>query len=115
MLVKRLLKTKIEYKNFKKQEIQGIFIKTKQIKLAFNMTWLMEILKIYHRGKVLHEKAFKIAKNKKYDGHQRGLASMIYEFFDERSTAATRTHKSATQTGTRSNFKTNNWQKNYTS
>ena len=30
----------------KKQEIQDIFIKMNQIMLVFNMTWLMEILKI---------------------------------------------------------------------
>ena len=35
--------------------------------------------------KVLRDKAFNIAKNPKYDGYQRGLASMIYKFFDERS------------------------------
>ena len=35
-----------EYKNLKKQEIHKIFIKANWLKLAFNMTWLMEILKI---------------------------------------------------------------------
>ena len=30
-------------------------------------------------------KAFKIANNPKYDGYQRGLASMIYKFFDKKS------------------------------
>ena len=40
-------KTKKEQKNLNKQEIQNIFIKTNQIKLVFNTTWLMEILKIY--------------------------------------------------------------------
>ena len=33
--------------------------------------------------KILRYKAFNIAKNPKYDGYQRGLASMIYKFFDE--------------------------------
>ena len=31
--------------------------------------------------KVLRDKAFNIAKNPKYDGYQRGLASMVYDFF----------------------------------
>ena len=31
--------------------------------------------------KVLRDKAFNIAKNPKYDGYQRGLASMVYKFF----------------------------------
>ena len=35
--------------------------------------------------KVLRDKAFNIAKNLKYDGYQRGLASMVYKFFDKKS------------------------------
>ena len=30
--------------------------------------------------KVLRNKAFKIASDRKYDGYQRGLASMVYKF-----------------------------------
>ena len=48
----------------------------------------MEILKIQQEtsDKVLRDKAFNIAKNPKYDGYQRGLASMVYKFFDKKST-----------------------------
>ena len=35
--------------------------------------------------KVLRDKAFNTAKNRKYDGHQRGLASMVYKLFDKKS------------------------------
>ena len=35
-----------EFKNLKKQEIQAIFTKMNLIRLVFNITWLMEILKI---------------------------------------------------------------------
>ena len=35
-----------EFKNLKKQEIQAIFTKMNLIRLAFNMIWLMGILKI---------------------------------------------------------------------
>ena len=35
--------------------------------------------------KVLRDKAFKIDKNTKYNGYQRGLASMVYKFFDKKS------------------------------
>ena len=35
--------------------------------------------------KVLKVKAFEIANNPKYDGYQRGLASMVYKFFDKKS------------------------------
>ena len=34
---------------------------------------------------VLKNKAFKIASNPKYNGYKRGLASMVYKFFDKRS------------------------------
>ena len=33
--------------------------------------------------RVLRDKAFNIAKDPKYDGYQRGLASMVYKFFDK--------------------------------
>ena len=35
--------------------------------------------------KVLKSKAFNIAENPKYDGYQRGLASMVYKFFDKKT------------------------------
>ena len=37
---------------------------------------------------VLRDKAFNIAKNPKYDGYQRGLASMVYTFFDKKFTSS---------------------------
>ena len=33
----------------------------------------------------MRDKAFSIAKNPKYDGYQRGLASMVCKFFDKKS------------------------------
>ena len=33
--------------------------------------------------KILRDNTFKIASNPKYDGYQRGLASMAYKFFDK--------------------------------
>ena len=35
--------------------------------------------------KVLRSKPFSIAKNPKYDGHQRGFASIVYKFFDKKN------------------------------
>ena len=35
--------------------------------------------------KVLRDQAFNIASGQKYDGYQRGLASMVYKFFDKKS------------------------------
>ena len=37
--------------------------------------------------KVLRDKAYDIASNPKYDGYQRGLASMVFKFFDKKSVA----------------------------
>ena len=34
--------------------------------------------------KVLRDKAFNITKDPKYDGYQRGLASMVYKVFDNK-------------------------------
>ena len=34
--------------------------------------------------KVLRNRAFNIAKDPKYDGYQRGLASMVYKIFDKK-------------------------------
>ena len=38
--------------------------------------------------KVLRDKVFSIAKNPKYDGYQRGLASMVYKFFNKKSSGS---------------------------
>ena len=35
--------------------------------------------------KILRDKALDIAKDLKYDGYHRGLASMVYKFFDKKS------------------------------
>ena len=35
--------------------------------------------------KVLRDKAFNIAKDPKYHGYQRGLASMVYKYFDKKT------------------------------
>ena len=34
---------------------------------------------------VLRDKAFNIAKNPKYDGYRRGLASVVYKFFHKKT------------------------------
>ena len=52
----------------------------------------MEIVKIARRtasGKILRDKAFNIAKNPKYDGYQRVLASMVYTFLNKKSALLT--------------------------
>ena len=44
-----------------------------------------DLVKRTQSDKVLKDKAFKIANNPNYDGYQRGLASMVYKFFDKNS------------------------------
>ena len=44
-----------------------------------------DLVKRTQSDKVLRDKAFKIATDPKYDGYQRGLASMVYKFFDKKS------------------------------
>ena len=39
-----------------------------------------------YSDKVSRDKAFNIAKNPKYDGYQKGLASIAYKYFDKKST-----------------------------
>ena len=36
-------------------------------------------------NKVLLDRLFNVARNPKYDGHQRGLAYVVYKYFDKHS------------------------------
>ena len=47
-----------------------------------------DLVKRTQSDKVLKDKAFKIASDPKYDGYQRGLASMVYKFFDKKSSGS---------------------------
>ena len=47
-----------------------------------------DLVKRTHSDKVLRDKGFKIASDPKYDGYQRGLASMVYKFFDKKSSGS---------------------------
>ena len=47
-----------------------------------------DLVKRTQSDKVLKDRAFKIASNPKYHGYQRGLASMVYKFFDKKSKAS---------------------------
>ena len=44
-----------------------------------------DLLRRTASDKILRDKAFNIAINPKYDGYQRGLASMVYKFFNKNS------------------------------
>ena len=45
-----------------------------------------DLVKRTQSDKILIDKAFNIAKNPNYDEYQRGLAAMVYKFFDKKST-----------------------------
>ena len=46
---------------------------------------MQHILIVKIKFKILRNTAFNIAKDPKYDGYQRVLASMVYKFFDKKS------------------------------
>ena len=47
-----------------------------------------DLVKRTQSDKALRDKAFKIASDTKHDGYQRGLASMVYKFFDKKSSGS---------------------------
>ena len=89
MLKDHLLKIQKEFKNLKKQKIQAIFTKNELDKGCFQHDMAYGDFKDLKRRTgshtILKDEVFNIAKNPKYDGYQRGLASMVYKFFDKKS------------------------------
>ena len=53
-----------------------------------------DLVKRTQSDKVLRDKAFKIASDPKCDGYQRGLASMVYKFFDKKSALLNKSSRS---------------------
>ena len=47
-----------------------------------------DLAKRTQSDKVLKDKAFKIASDPKYDGYQRAVASVVYKFFDKKSSGS---------------------------
>ena len=47
-----------------------------------------DLTKRIQSGKGLKNKSFNIASNPEYDEHQRGLALMVYKFFDQKSSGS---------------------------
>ena len=88
MLVGYLLKINKEFKNLKKQEIQAIFTKISKAFFQHDMAYgdFKDLIRRTAPDKILRDEAFNIAKNPKYDRYQRGLASIVYKFFDKKST-----------------------------
>ena len=84
-----LLKTKKAYKKYKETGASRYIYQNELHKTCFqhDMTYgdFKNLSRTRVSGKVLRDKAFNIAKNLKYDGYQRGLASMVYTFFDKKT------------------------------
>ena len=51
-----------------------------------------DLIKRTVADKISKNRAFNIAKDPKYDGYQRGLASMVYKFFDKKSSGSGAKH-----------------------
>ena len=94
-------KTKKDYKNFKETGDSQYIYQNELDKACFQHEIAYGYFKDLTRRtafhKILFDKAFNIAKNPKYDGHQRGLTLMVYKFFDKKTSggAATLVNKSA--------------------
>ena len=76
-------KKKKELKSLCRQEIQ---INHFQHDMAYGK--YKDLTKRIQSDKALRNTAFKIASNPKYDVYQRGLASMVYKFFDKKSSGS---------------------------
>ena len=77
-------KNKERIQKFKKMGDTSYICKNELDKACFqhDMTYgdFKDLAKIIAADKVLRDKAFKIGSDQKYDGYQRGLASMVYKF-----------------------------------
>ena len=82
-----LTKNKGRIKKFKEARDQNYIYKNKLGKVCFQHEVVYGGFKDLARrtssDKILRDKFFNIANNPKYDGSQRGLASLVYKFFDK--------------------------------
>ena len=83
------LKIKKELKKFKETWDSRYIDQNEFDKACFEHNMAYRDFKDWNRrtaaDRVLYGKAFNIAENPKYDGYQRRLASVVYKFFDEKS------------------------------
>ena len=67
-----------------------------------------DLAKRIQSDKVLRDKASKIVSDPKYDGYQRGLASMVYRFFDKKSSGSGIDTSLTTKSTTEPNYQLKN-------
>ena len=97
-LANHLLKIKKKFKKLKKKTKKTgdtrHFYRSELDKVCFQHDMANEDFTNSARGitsdKFLGNKAFNIAKNPNYGGYQRGLASMVYKFFEKKSASCFR-------------------------
>ena len=85
-------KNKERIQKFKETRDSRYIYQNERDKVCFQQDTVYGDLKHLTRrtasDKILCDKAFNIAKNPKYDGYQRGLASMVYKFFDKKASGS---------------------------
>ena len=90
MLVVHLLKIKKRIEKFIQTGNTDFIFKNELDKACFqdDMAYgkTKGLAKRTQSDKFLRDKAFKIASDSKYDGYQKGFASMVYKFFDKKYT-----------------------------
>ena len=79
-------------KSVNKQVIRHIFLKIELDKACFKhdsaYAGYKDLLNRTRADKVFKDKAYEIATDPKYDGYQRGLAAMVYKFFDKKTSGS---------------------------
>ena len=80
-------KNKERIQKFKKTGDTGYIYKNEKACFQHDVAYgdFKDLTKRTIADKVLRDKAFKIDSDQIYDGYQRGLASMVYKFFDKKS------------------------------
>ena len=88
-----MTKNKERIQKFKETGYSRCVYQNELDKACFQRDMAHEDFKVLPRrtasDKVLHNKAYNIAKNPNCDGYQSGLASMVYKFFDEKLSGGT--------------------------
>ena len=96
MLVDHLLNINKELKMFKETGDTNYIYKNELDKACFThdaaYSDSKDLTKRTVADKILKNRAFNIGKDPKYDGYQRGLASMVYKFFDKKSVGSGAKH-----------------------
>ena len=85
VLVGHLQKIKKEYNSLTKLKIRKYIYRNELDKACFQHGHFKDLKWRTAANNVLRDKAFNIAKNYKYYGYQRGLAYMVYKFFDRKT------------------------------